>query len=79
MARRRRSERLHSDLCSIEDVAAGLVDQHAHHIGAGFQLMGSSGIWRRNDGLYTARFVYRCRTDTGSRTIAYTIRELGIV
>lgn len=51
----------------VSNLAADAVDNHSELMAEGFQLMGSSGVWRtKHDGL-TARFVYRRRDEHGTR------------
>jgi len=73
---RPRPHRLALSPAAIAVMAAAYVERHAEHLGGGFRLMGTSAVWARADGRFTARFVYRKRRPGRAATITYTLRGL---
>jgi hypothetical protein len=69
MSKRRTSWRL--DVSRDLPRLAGLVvPNHANWIDQGWRLCGSTALWRRRDGSFTARVVYR-RVD---ESVVFTVR-----
>lgn len=57
-----------------ERIADLVVDEHAELIAKGWRLCGSTGLWRRRDGSFTARVVYR-RED---ESLVFSVRGLRV-
>ncbi len=73
-----RSYRLPISADGIAALARTLVSTHAEWIASGYELMGSSAVWRNAEGELTARFVYRKRSCSGRATITYLLKGIAI-
>jgi hypothetical protein len=70
---RRRTCKVRIGRAQMLEFAGAFVSGHAAHLASGYALMKSSGVWRRHNGLFTVRFVYR-RRGVPVVTIVYVLR-----
>ncbi len=73
--RRQRSHRVPLPFEALVRLAEQVCELHGTRMALGYELRRSSGCWRRNDGSYTARFVYRRLGDTEVQIVT-TVRGL---
>lgn len=57
--RARTNWRVDLDAAALERMAAKVCPLHGGCLADGYRLCGSSGVWRRRDGMLTVRLVYR--------------------
>lgn len=61
----------------MEQIAKAVLDERQRALADGYALTGSSGVWRRGNGTFTVKLVYRRRSADRQSTLSFTIRGIG--
>lgn len=76
MSRRRSTWRVCATPHQMRAIAAKVLDERQNALAHEYELTASSGIWRRANGTFTVKLVYRNRHADRPATVSFTIRNV---